>query len=393
MKSNTILEVLSAVIVIIMGSCKTQNKNLIVFSPGKFKENNISLSLICDDVNYIPLDNQFALGLINNLSFSNNSIYLSALNTGVMVFGDKGEFLRKIGAIGRGPGEYRFSTDFVVDDKTENVFICDQDVVKIYSKRGRFLRSFSIHSYGDYVDGINLIDNKLFAFYNLGSYSSKSDWVVFDTSGKMITTHERTIPGFESNYGGGASTYKFNGRLHYWNSFVDTVYAIRQDLTIEPSFIFNAGKLRIPKAKVTLEELSKYIIIQNVLETRQYIDIRYFYCFPVNKYVHVLIDKTNSNAYSSLFKASGFYMAEYSGGIINDYDGGPDFLPERYFVREGCEYLVGIVYPYQIIALVKSDEFKDNVPKNPEKKKVLLSLTNNLKETDNPVLMIVRLKE
>ena len=38
---------------------------------------------------------------------------------------------------------------------------------------------------------------------------------------------------------------------------------------------------------------------------------------------------------------------------------------------------------------VASDDFKNNVPKYPEKKKKLEELANSLSESDNPVLMLV----
>lgn len=42
---------------------------------------------------------------------------------------------------------------------------------------------------------------------------------------------------------------------------------------------------------------------------------------------------------------------------------------------------------------IKSLEFENSVPKHPGKKKELEKLANNLNETDNPVLVMVRLKK
>jgi hypothetical protein len=42
---------------------------------------------------------------------------------------------------------------------------------------------------------------------------------------------------------------------------------------------------------------------------------------------------------------------------------------------------------------VSDSEFKTSIPKYPEKKKELEKLANSLKETDNPVLILVRLRE
>ena len=73
-------------------SCNSQDKDLYQFDPRTLKENKITLSEIADDITYIPLDNSFPISLIYSPRyFINNSIYLSALNSGVMVFDRKGE--------------------------------------------------------------------------------------------------------------------------------------------------------------------------------------------------------------------------------------------------------------------------------------------------------------
>jgi hypothetical protein len=48
---------------------------------------------------------------------------------------------------------------------------------------------------------------------------------------------------------------------------------------------------------------------------------------------------------------------------------------------------------YKLKDLISSDDFKNSTPKYPEKKKYLEKLANSLDENDNPVLMLVKLKE
>jgi hypothetical protein len=52
-----------------------------------------------------------------------------------------------------------------------------------------------------------------------------------------------------------------------------------------------------------------------------------------------------------------------------------------------------LLSPYQIKAHIGTETFINSSPKHPEKKKELEKLANSLKETDNPVLMLVRLKQ
>jgi len=67
-------------------------------------------------------------------------------------------------------------------------------------------------------------------------------------------------------------------------------------------------------------------------------------------------------------------------------------LPNFYYSENGDEYLIGIQYPYQIIARAASEEYRDSHPKIPEKKIEFEELAASLEETDNPVIVMVKLK-
>jgi hypothetical protein len=377
-------------------SCKPHQNSLYQFDPRTLKENKITLSEIADDINYIPLDNKYPLRLIyDKIMFINNSIYLSAMNVGVLVFNEEGKLLRKIGTIGRGPGEYIHNFNFSIDEKTETVYVCDEgNIIKVYSKTGDFLRSFSLQKYGSSVDVIDIFNSKLFAAYAPQYDDSKHDWIVLDTLGNLIKKQERTTPKFLCNAFSPGGAYKYGNILSVWNVFTDTVFSILPDLTKKPSFIISKGEHRLPKARISsIEEMSKYMQLKQIFETSRFIDIKYYYCFPVNKYALVLIDKKNNKSFLTFFKSDGGFIPEFTGGIINDLDGGTGFLPRSNYVDNDREFMVGLLDPYQIKARIKNDEFRNSIPKNPEKKKEFEKLANSLKETDNPVLVLVRLKK
>jgi len=123
-------------------SCKSPDNGLYEFDPRSLEENEITLSEIADDINYIPLDNSYPLGLIyDNIEFINNSIFLSVKDIGVLVFDRIGKTLRKIGSKGRGPGEYVYNYMFTVDENTESVYVLDyNEIGKVFSKSGESLR-------------------------------------------------------------------------------------------------------------------------------------------------------------------------------------------------------------------------------------------------------------
>jgi hypothetical protein len=55
--------------------------------------------------------------------------------------------------------------------------------------------------------------------------------------------------------------------------------------------------------------------------------------------------------------------------------------------------LISCIDTIIVKAHVTSEAFKNSTSKYPEKAKELEKLANSLKETDNPVLMLVRLKK
>jgi hypothetical protein len=65
---------------------------------------------------------------------------------------------------------------------------------------------------------------------------------------------------------------------------------------------------------------------------------------------------------------------------------------ESYFVENGREYIIGLYDAYRFKALLNNVEFINNVPEFPQKKIEFEKFAKTINETDNPVFMIIRLK-
>jgi len=127
-----------------------------------------------------------------------------------------------------------------------------------------------------------------------------------------------------------------------------------------------------------------------VFETSRFLVIKYFY----QNLIIALIDKKSNVSYLTLLESGPTLLGDnLIGGIYNDFDGGLLFQPENYFVENDREYMVGLINAYQIKALLKDNKFINLNPKYPERKKEFEKLANALTETDNQVLMLVRLKK
>ena len=253
---------------------------------------------------------------------------------------------------------------------------------------GVYRNSISLREYGGSIDNIEIFNSLLFISFNL-QYDDdyKFEWIIIDTLGKIFKKKQRTLPVFKSNFLHGGGTYFFDNKLNYWNQFIDTVFSFSPDFSVEPNFIFKQGEYRLPKEYVNdpLKMLPNYFIINQILETNKFLIIRY--SFYKGKNGLVVIDKKKKESFLTYWKFDDY------GSIVNDLDGGINSLPISYMVDNGKEYVIEFIDSFQLKAHIKSDEFKSAVPKYPEKKKELEKLANSLKETDNPVLMLVRLKE
>jgi hypothetical protein len=381
-------------LIFLVTACKSKDNGLYHFDPRTVEEEEITLTEFADDITYIPLDNSFPVSLIYNPRyFIKNSIYISALNSGVMVFDRNGKFIRKIGSIGRGPGEYVHYFNFTVDKNSGSVYVMSSShgIIKGYSKSGTFLRDISLKEFGDGADIIKSYNSYLFVSFHPQFENVKYNWIILDTIGNIVSIKNRATPMFTSNWLIGGGVYDYNNKIYNWNPFVDTVFSIQHDLKYEPSFLFNPGDYRLPKSQIDMGKMKTYFNLYRVLETNRF--LVFFYLFD-SKLTITFIDKISMDSYSTnLVSGPATVGNNYIGGIFNDLDGGVKFQPESYFVEDGREYLAGLINAFQLKALLTNKEFQNYIPAHAEKKEKLVKLANNITETDNQIFMIVRLKK
>jgi hypothetical protein len=356
------------------------------FDPRILNANGLTLSEIADDIIYIPLGNSITLGNLGYFKFINSSIYFYS-NEGIIEYDRLSGELRKIGKIGRGPGEYLSYSNFCVSKASEEVYVLDQgDLVKTYAKSGQFLRSFQLQRNGS-TASIDFIGSNLIVTYSIQFENGKYSWMVFDTLGSIIKMKFSGIPEFKSIYRNSYATYSLDDRVYYWNAYTDTVFSVLPSLTEDRSLILASGEHRFPRNNtVPINPFEKYMVINSIFETDRFIIINYYFRKPI-LFIH---DKQDKKDYMIKLK---FENNMPINGILNDLDGGLDLVPESAITENGREYLVGTIYPNEIKTQVSKDEFKKFNSKYPEKKLDLERLGTNLKETDNPVIVMIRLKK
>ena len=365
-------------------SCNLQkDPKTIIFNPLNVIEGEVFLSKFADDIIYIPLDNEILFQHPNRIITTNNQIFIATFPAGILSYDYKGTFINRIGSRGRGPGEYRSGMYFTFDSSEELIYIYDNKRILVYNTSGNYINNILVNE-PEYVGDICFFEGMLFL---AGGPRHDYDWVVYDTSGNLISRKNNELPRFQSGKGSSMGFSLSQEGLFYWNSYNDTIFLIK-DESYEPSMYFAPGDFRLPFADYPREDFGKYFEMVTKVTTDNYIFLTYL----LNEVIHTsYIDKNNGKYY---LIGSGTDMSSFTRpGILNDIDNGPAFPIFYNTMNNEKEYLIGWIHPYRLKAHVESEAFRNSTPKFPEKKKELEKLAASLDENDNPVLMLVKLKD
>ena len=405
-------------------ACSVQKKEKVerIDIEGNIKNfHHLNLSDICHDIEYIILET-------NNLCLINEIKYLEVSKKYILIydwekcllFSRSGNFLTQISREGRGPGEYSHPGQIrIIDDE---IFIPDanRNIIRIYSTKGNFIENvespgkftnqFQINNYLPITDSLFFVQ-----IPNLTGLESTRVSLI-NRKGEVLINYENTTffnrekPRFDSS-DLAAQFYIFSNKIRYKELLNDTIWQIEQNKLI-PIYVFDRGKFGTPNyirglpMKIFHDEITKSIFINNLYEMKSYIILKtnFMKQYPFEFFSHSLLagdffEKSPHNilgVYNKLGKK--FFFIEPTNirdqicptGIENDIDGGINFIPEY---KLGDTSLVSWLNAYDLKTYTSSKTFLISTPKYPEKKKELEQLANSLNENDNPILMLVKLKE
>jgi hypothetical protein len=390
---NQIPSICIAIVIAIGYGCKEHSKEMqFKLRPLSEVEKVISIAEIADQIEYVPLDAAQNVSHILNIEASNNQYFISAGNySGILAFDKHGKFRHQVGRVGNGPGEYRTGTIFAIDINSETLYVLNNFQILSYSFSGDHLGTISLESFGMRFDDL-LIQNKKFYLFNYIDHGKSTyNWVVTDLQGKELGSKRNSIQPFETSWGGGNQlAYTFDNNIRYWNCYNDTIFTI-SDLDYKPFLYFEKGDFRRPLRNFPINEYTNYWNPSKISETQDFVWLLSAFKGEImlsalrkEDGFQFLVDKTT-------FNDSHKQWCEF--GIENDFDRGPNVVP-RYIINKGGHlYLCHWFQAYQLKAHVASEAFKAATPKYPEKKLQLEQLANSLNDNDNPVLMLVKLKE
>lgn len=350
-------------------------------------QKDIPLSEIAESIIYIPLETNpdGLLGYVTKVVFTSSAIYVSDPNR-ILKFTPDGKFIRQIGNKGNGPGEYNGVSDFCVAENQSSLFIGDfgHNGILKFDTIGNYQKSIEtgiISSKLKYIE-----PDKLLHYYTqLGIDGNHSYIQLTDLEFNPIAKYKNQVLETGNWSIGVGPVYQYNKLAYYRQNYNDTVYQITADKLV-PRGILTIGKYLFPKDfsigmggdNEDIEKARKpakdKLTFHSIFESDQFMIIK----------LTQGIARTYENPPIILYKKkSKEVLASNSSGFVNDIDNGPSFIP-KYRINDNLyiDYVEALNFKTKIL-----DEAFDSQSDN------LLKLANSLNENDNPVLMLVKLKE
>jgi hypothetical protein len=381
----------------------------------------LNLSDFCNKVSYVPLQNVHGISLkgIYKSSFSDDRILISDGQL-CLLFDKKGNFLSKIGNKGRAPGEFQHLTNVCIGINNKIYVQSLFDLIE-YNSDGAFCRKY---------ENLFLIDNEYIGtwiFLNdsliMGKIArvtgnEKYRAIIFNLKGEVkksirnFYTLNRQVQ-LASDFENYANIYYFKDDLFFKERYNDTLFTLSKKANLIPSYKFNFGKYSTPSFEGSRKEVDDYLLsvqnyigLENVYQTSDFLflDCEFNENFPEKRITPKLIMGNITSMYNTtsilgifekktkrlLFcKPTSTDNPLFTSGLYNDIDAGPRFYPFR---QINDSTMVMWIEAKQLIDHIVSDDFKNNIPKFPEKKAELEIQVNKLTEFDNPVLMFVTFK-
>jgi hypothetical protein len=255
----------------------------------------VKLSELASDVEFVEFDStnpEAYFQQVRSLSVGKNHIMVvDEFRNQVILFSRSGKFIRLIGRVGKGPGEYLQCWLSAMDPEESCILVADhlqKQLIK-YAITGEFLKSVS---YKDLIpvfllDGLEFIDDEHFGLVARRTGKPSDDFSsvpVFDLD--LNLTHKflnrANDENLKINNNTNQSLFRLKDKLLYHESFFDTLYYLYPDGHEKPAYRIDVGK-----GGLTREYLSDYNVyintnpqvfdrVLNVVEVGDYIFMRGF---------------------------------------------------------------------------------------------------------------------
>ncbi len=394
----------------------------------------VKISEVADDIKYVALEttDSSLIGMGAKVQIESGRIYVRSRYsnyTDVKIFDMEGKYLFTFNRTGRGPEEYSPMSRIEIDPVTGGFMVFDimplitnnslsSWFFKLYDKNGNYLKNINVPDIdAGRLEFVRRLNNNLFVS-SVGSSSKepvKIHGAAFDSLSNIVfeipvaTTPEyapnesyvesigiRISTSDEKRYAAFPPTIRsVKNTVRFVNIYNDTIFTLDQNLNYFPSFVINYGNYvnTSPDRSGITHIKGKHINIDplSYLESNRFIIMNFImrdYAHePYDEYIQArnrVITVPRTNCYGIYDKQTGFFNlmnqpVKGKLGFQEDIKNGPPFLPGHINAND---FATSIISAVQLIEHAEVYEVKDE----------LREIVSKLKDTDNPVVAIAKLR-
>jgi hypothetical protein len=338
------------------------------------------LSQIADDVEFIPLETTGACLLDKNpqIIITEKDVFIFDYIKGYR-FNRQGKFMNVIGSKGQGPADFVKPMSMEVDTINQWVYFLDHKKIIKYNYAGKHIESFS-SAFGDYLFVFNttgqfVIDNSNYLFakpnerFSIYLFSENEKRLV----SKFACDYKEKIPALSICY---PIAYKYDNNLFLKDYWSDTLYLMKG---VHDAYSYAV----VQKGRFIHRNVSDQSLITGkqssedrfILEVVQISESSRFFILLTNKGT-VVFDKKERKTYLDDF-------VENRINIENDLYGGIVNQPIRKIDRNKA-----ITYSYSNEMIMTNKRLI-----NDERYQSYNKMVENRNEEDNPIIILIKLKE
>jgi len=390
------------ILIIAITACRNSSDNqpkdlrIIDVEGGVGKGRLVKLSEIAESIEYIPLEtnSEAVVGKIffDRIFYEKGFFYLMEQNRTIIIHDNDGKYFNKINKLGRGPQEYDAAFTVDIDLKTGNISVLASNKIIEYSLDGDFKKVMNYKDNGflskHYITRFIKSDLKYFLLSTINDRSQHSGFLI-DSTARLLLSVEYPGEDYEkvTTYSALLSImkpmiFRHKNAVRIKNGLNKYILTINEDNSIDTAYIINFGKYAPdPLKRDHFRVYAPFIYSQ-------------FWIFESDQYLFMTFHTGSlSDKIAKMFKKGGLkgeYDYDFECSVFNKKTGEFQFIlqpeinqlgfVEDYVSSDG--FMISYMYAHEFKAHAETHEVSEKFK----------SIADNLKDTDNPVIVKVKLK-
>lgn len=366
----------------------------ILFDPENMETCDLGLSDFVESVEYIPLETKDECLIGQGMVFDFDETHIIVKDNGcksAYLFDRKGHFICTIGSKGGGPEEFlSIQNVFIASDY---IVIGSMEKALYFDKKGKYLWStpFPIddrHTISYFQEQfLRMAESYVFCDTTYNVYT------IYNQKGNLVKEAIASVPipakkdpNWRISYVCKeiTSIYIYQNMPHVRESLNDTIYVINGLNQFKPKYVLNLGKYKVtPEMQADKDHfkdrIHNKVFILDIIEMSDRLLIQYFYKWNIQSCCY---DKKKGKLYK--FETNGY---------PNDYDGGIDFIMTGIKMGQKNRF-VRTAHADEFLSFFEQKKSQDRKIRGPKSAVLAFKkLTSKVDPEDNPIIMIMKLKE